>query len=259
MEILIFTLGLVIGSFINMLIFRIPNNISLFNPTRSICPKCNAVIKWYENIPLLSFLFLKGRCSNCHTNISILYPIVELLSGFVTLLIFQKIGFDINLIFALIFFYTLILLSFIDLRYKEVPDYLLLILFIFSFFVSDLGFLNSLQYGLILAGGFAILNFLITFYIQNIKAKLLKNKELETQEALGEGDIPVIAAIGIILGLQNALAAIFLSAIFAIIPAIYNSFIKKDIEIPFIPFLALGLFCVYIFEDQIKNIIGLLV
>lgn len=259
MEILIFILGLVIGSFINMLIFRIPNHISLFNPARSVCPKCSAVIKWYENIPLLSFLFLKGKCSNCKQKISILYPIVELLSAVITILIFQKLGLDIKLLFALLFFYTLILLSFIDLKYKKVPDYLLLTLFILAFFVSDLVFIESLQYGLILSGGFVILNFLITFYIQNIKAKLLKNKYLETQEALGEGDIPVIASIGIILGLQYGLIAIFLSAVFAIIPAIYNSFIKKDIEIPFIPFLALGLFCVYIFEDQIINIIGFLV
>lgn len=239
-----------------MLIYRLPLDISLFSPSRSVCTNCNTIIKWYENIPVISYLLLRGKCSTCKNYISIIYPIVELLTGLITLLIYNKLGFGIELILSLLFFYTIIILSFIDLKYKEVPDYLLFIVFIISFFITKNDFLFAIQDAMILAGGFVLLNFIITFYIQNIKSRIYKDESLRTQEALGEGDIPVISAIGVILGLKLALVAIFLSALFAIIPAVYNNYSKKDIEIPFIPYLALGLFCTYIFKNQFINILG---
>ena len=239
-----------------MLIYRIPNNISLINPSRSICPKCNNTIKWYENIPLFSYIFLKARCSKCQNKISLSYPITELIFAFSTLILYIKFDLSFDLFLILLFFYILAILSFIDLKYKAVPDYLLLVLFIISFFISKDSFFISLQNAMLFAGGFVLLNFIITFYIQNIKSRLLKNDSLKTQEALGEGDIPVIAAIAIILGAKLALIAIFLSALFAIIPAIYSSYTKKDIEIPFIPYLSLGLFCTFIFGNTILGLIG---
>ena len=101
---------------------------------------------------------------------------------------------------------------------------------------------------MLFAGGFVLLDFFITFYIQNIKSRFTKNEALKQQTALGEGDIPIIAIIGGVLGVKLGLVAIFLSSIFAIIPAILNNIIKKDIETPFIPFLALALFIVYNYD-----------
>ena len=144
--------------------------------------------------------------------------------------------------------YILITLSFIDLKYKAVPDYLLLIVLVLSFFASNFSLIESLKNAFLFSGAFVLLNFIITFYIQNIKSKLLKDESLKTQVALGEGDIPIIAMLGIMLGVSGGLFAIFLAAIFAIIPAIYSNFVKKDIQTPFIPYLVLGFFTEYFFN-----------
>jgi leader peptidase (prepilin peptidase) / N-methyltransferase len=108
--------------------------------------------------------------------------------------------------------------------------------------------IESFKNAFLFSGAFVLLNFVITFYIQNIKSKLLKDESLKTQEALGEGDIPIIAMLGIMLGVSGGLFAIFLAAIFAIIPAIYSNFVKKDIQTPFIPYLVLGFFTEYFFD-----------
>ncbi len=246
MEVFSFIIGLVFGSFLNVLVYRLPKNKSII--TISSCPFCNYKIKWYENIPIFSYLFLKAQCSSCKQKISKRYLVIELITAFVTLVLFLKITITIQLFFLLGLFYILIVLSFIDLEYKKVPDYLLLIAFVLSFKATNYEFLESLKYACLFAGFFVLLEFILTFYIQNIKSKLLKDKTLRTQRALGEGDIPIVAIIGILLGLKGGIIAIFLAGIFAIIPSMYNSFRKKDKQTAFIPFLMLGLF----FEFFIK-------
>lgn len=142
----------------------------------------------------------------------------------------------------------MLVLSFIDFKYKAVPDYILLLGFVFSFFVTQLPFFEGLKAACILAGAFVLLNFLISFYIQNIKARILKDDSLKTQEALGEGDIPVIASFAITLGALGSFVAIFFASIFAIIASIYYKYLNKEPEIPFIPFLSLGFLFEYFFE-----------
>jgi leader peptidase (prepilin peptidase)/N-methyltransferase len=247
----IFLFGLIFGSFLNMLIYRLPLEISLINPKRSICTNCNIQIKWYENLPVISYIILKGKCSFCKEKISLIYPIVELLTGIITLLLFLKLGLNVDFIITTLLFYVLIILSFIDFKYKAVPDYLLIIALLISFSIIDFSFQNMLLF----AGGFVLLNFFITFYIQNIKSKITKNEDLKYQEALGEGDIPIVAIIGGFLGLKLGMIAIFISAILALFPALYSSIVKKDIETPFIPFLVLGLLIVFIWEKEILSII----
>ncbi|MEA2017324.1 MAG: prepilin peptidase [Campylobacterota bacterium] len=238
--------GLIFGSFLNMLIYRLPLGISLFNPKRSVCPNCNYQIKWYENLPIISYIYLKGKCSNCKSKISIIYPIVEILTAVVTITIFFKTGFNLQFLFILSLFYSLIVLSFIDFEFKAVPDYLLIIsLLIAIVYIINYKFENIVTL-FIFAGGIVLLELFVTYYIQNIKAKIVKDDSLKTQKSVGEGDIPIIAIIGGILGVQLGIMAIFLSAIFAIIPSLINIFIKKEIETPFIPFLTMGLFVVYI-------------
>lgn len=233
---IILLIGLVFGSFLNVLIHRLPLSISLVNPVGSACPHCNNGIKWYENIPVFSYLALKGRCSNCSESISIIYPIVEIITALVTLTIYLNFLLNWELIAIIALFYTLIVLSFIDLKYRAVPDYLLIIAVILAIVVGDIISV------LIFTGGLLLLELIITFYIQNIKAKITGNKELETQRALGEGDMPIAGVIGGLLGIQLGVSAIFLAALLALLPAIYNLFSKKEIETAFIPFLSLGLF-----------------
>ncbi len=251
-EFSIFLFGLIFGSFLNMLVYRLPLGISLLNPKRSSCTNCNHQIKWYENIPLLSYLFLKAKCSSCKEKISIIYPIVELLTAIITLMLFYKLGMTLNFIITTIVFYTLITLSFIDFKYKAVPDYLLIIALIISFFIDSFSFYSALLF----IGGLSILELFITFYIQNIKSRILNDESLKDQKALGEGDLPIVAIIGGILGIKLGIVAIFLAAIFAIIPSIINSIINKDIETPFIPYLSFGLFIVFIFENYFLQLLG---
>jgi len=243
--------GLLIGSFLNVLIYRLPKNISLINPKRSFCPHCNHQISWKENIPLLSFILQQGKCLHCKTSISKNYFIVELLSSILTWFVYLKFGLGSDFFVAIILIYLLIILSFIDFEYKAVPDYLLVLLLLNSIFIPNFSFLSALLF----AGAFALLNFIITFYIQNVKAKLTNNTKLKEQVALGEGDIPIITIIGGILGIKLGIIAIFLSAIFAIFPALYGTIAKKEIETPFIPYLSLGFIIVFFGDDLIISIV----
>ena len=234
-SVIVFLIGLVFGSFLNVLIYRLPLGISLLKPIGSACPHCNYKIKWYENIPVFSYLFLKGRCSSCSDSISKSYPIVELITAVVTLMLYSNFWIGWEMITTISLFYVLIVLSFIDLKYRAVPDYLLIIVVVLAILVGDI--INILLF----TGGFVLLELAITFYIQNIKAKITQNKELENQRALGEGDMPIVGVIGGLLGVQLGITAIFLAAVLALLPAIYNLYSKKEIETAFIPFLSLGL------------------
>jgi leader peptidase (prepilin peptidase)/N-methyltransferase len=236
----VFLIGLIFGSFLNVLIHRLPLELSLLKPLRSSCPDCQHKIKWFENIPVVSYILLKRRCSSCHKPISLVYPVVELLTGTVTLMLYMNYWLNFELIVMVTLFYTLIVLSFIDLKHKAVPDFLLIISIVLVLLIGDL--VDTLLF----AGGFVLLELIMTFYIQTIKSRLTKNKELEKQSALGGGDIPIAGVIGGLVGVQLGISAIFLAALLALLPALYNLFFKKNIEIAFIPYLSLGLFIVLI-------------
>ncbi len=239
---LILLIGITIGSFLNVLIYRLPLGISLINPKRSTCTKCSKTILWYENIPILSFLILKAKCSACEEKISVIYPLVEILTGIVTIILYNKFGFTIEFYFMALIFYILITLSFIDFKYKAVPDSLLILLTAITLFYLLNMKIENLSIFFVFAGGIVILELFVTYYIQNIKAYLLNDDSLKNQKALGEGDIPIVAVMGGILGLKFGIIAIFLSAILAIIPSLINKLLNKEIETPFIPYLSLALF-----------------
>ncbi|RBQ32707.1 peptidase A24 [Arcobacter sp. FW59] len=173
---------------------------------------------------------------------------VLILSLVLSILLFIKFGFGLLFLQYSLFFYILVVLCSYDLKYKAVPDYLLLFVFITSFFLTSFEFLESLQNALFLSGAVFLLNVLVTFYIQNIKSRILKDESLKTKTALGEGDIPLIASIGVVLGLQEAIFTIFLSAILGIIHTIYVKAIKKESEIPFIPSLVIAFFLEFFFH-----------
>ena len=132
--IIVFIIGLIFGSFLNVLIHRLPLGISLIKPLGSTCSHCNYTIKWYENIPIVSYLFLKGKCSNCSKPISILYPLVELTTALVTLLLYMNYWLNWELIVTITLFYTLIVLSLLTLNIRR---YL-------TIFLLSLSFLQSL-------------------------------------------------------------------------------------------------------------------
>ncbi len=244
-SIFVFIVGLCFGSFFNVVILRLPLKESLLS--RSSCPICKTKLAWYHNIPIFSYVFLKGHCAFCNKKISVQYPIVELLTAGITLSLFLKLSFSYDFFVVCVLFYLLVILSFIDLKYHAVPDYLLLSILFLVFFVPSLNLLEQLKSAFMLSGAVVLLVFVLNFYIQNIKSYLTQNEELRNQTALGEGDIPIIAVMAALLGIKGALVAIFLGSLFAIIPALYNKIVKKQHETPFIPFLSLGLGVEYIF------------
>ena len=242
----VFLFGLCFGSFLNVLILRLPLKDSIL--TSSACPLCHTKLAWYYNIPLVSYLSLKGRCASCHEKISFQYVVVELLSAILTLILFFKLGISYDFLVVTLLFYTLMVLSFIDLKYHAVPDYLLLIALVLVFFIPSFDLIEQLKSAFMICGAMVLLVFVLNFYIQNIKSRLKSDESLKTQTALGEGDIPIIAVMAALLGIQGAIVAVFLASLFAIIPALYNKLIKKQHETPFIPFLSLGLGVEYIFS-----------
>jgi leader peptidase (prepilin peptidase)/N-methyltransferase len=239
MEFIIFIFGVLIGSFLNVVIYRVPKNKSIIYPASS-CPVCNTKIKPWHNIPIISWILLKGKCAYCSAPISIRYPIIELLSGILAVLIYIKLQhIDIFLVINFAVFATLLALSVIDLDYKAVPDSLNLLALTLSFF-SSINIIDNFTNALILMGGMSLIRFYVSYFIK--------------QEAMGEGDIIVAGTMGALLGIKLSLIAIFIASFIALIPSLYNRIKNQDLELPFIPFLALGTFIVWFFDNFFLNL-----
>ena len=131
MTILIFTYGILIGSFLNVCIYRIPREESIAFPS-SHCPTCNTSLKWYDNIPVVSYISLKGRCRYCSTKISSQYPIIEFFNAIIYLTLFYKFNLSIDFIFYAFISSTLIVITMIDLKEMIIPDSLVITLLILS-------------------------------------------------------------------------------------------------------------------------------
>ena len=230
---IVFVLGLCIGSFLNVVIYRVPLGKSIITPPSS-CPVCGERIKPWHNIPLIGWIILKGKCANCGAKISIRYPFIELLTGILAIIIYKKTGFNIFFIINFALFSTLLALSMIDFDYKAVPDSLNLLALTLSFF-SSVNILDNFTNALILMGGMSLIRYYVSYFIK--------------REAMGEGDIIVAGTMGGLLGIKLSLIAIFIGSTLAIIPSIYNRIKNKDLELPFIPFLALGTLIVWSFSD----------
>ncbi len=228
---LITLFGLLFGSFLNVLILRIPKDESVVFPS-SHCPKCNNDLKWWHNVPVISWLLLGGKCAFCKEKISFQYPLIELTTAILFLLAYLKTGDITHGVVVGLVFALLLALSVIDFRYKAVPDSLNLAALTLAIFSSSM-ILSNFSNALLFAGGFSLLRFYVSFIIK--------------KEALGEADIMIAATIGAMVGVKMGLFTIFLSAIIALPIFIYIK--EKDYEVPFIPFLAFALFLVYLFSD----------
>jgi leader peptidase (prepilin peptidase)/N-methyltransferase len=233
--------GCVIGSFMNVLIFRIPRKLSIVKPN-SFCPRCKKPIPWYENIPVISYIMLGGQCSQCHAPISIQYPLIEIITGGVFLYSFLKFGFSYDFVFHVLFFFVLIVISGIDLTHQLIPD-------IFSFPGIALGLIYHLMNGTILnsVAGLVFGGGLI-LVIRIIGGKVYK------KEVMGMGDVYLCAMIGAFVGFPYIIAAIFLGALSgAVLGIIYIVSTRQDREsaIPFGPFLSIGGISVILFKHLI--------
>lgn len=229
---IVFVFGILIGSFLNVVIYRVPKGESIVFPS-SKCQSCGTSLKWYHNIPIFSWLFLRGKCAFCQDKISPQYPIVELIIGLIFLALYYKLGLVWYMIFATFSFTALFALVMIDFKYMAVPDNINFIALFFALIQPN--FINALIYAIVAAGGLYLVG-----KISSILAK---------KEAMGEADIIVAGTMGALLGFPNFFIAIFLSAILAMIPAL----IYRDKGVPFVPFLAMATFITYIYDAQVLD------
>ncbi len=225
-----FVLGTLIGSFLNVCIYRIPEGVSIVSPPSS-CPRCGHRIRWYENIPILSYLVLVGRCSSCKAPISLRYPAIEALTGVLFALVLYFFGFSAATLVYWLFAAALVVITFIDLDHQIIPDVIslpgILIGFVCSFFVPWLPWLDSLL-GIFLGGG-------ILFAVAWLYEFLAR------REGMGGGDIKLLAMLGAFLGWKAVLPVIFLASLAGTLVGVPVMVMQKQdsrLAIPFGPFLA---------------------
>ncbi len=225
----IFILGIIVGSFLNVVIYRIPLEENIAFPP-SHCPSCKTPLKWWHNMPIVSWIMLGRKCAFCKTHISARYPIIELLTGVLFLLLYLKIGLVWYLPFVFASFASLLALSMIDFDYMAVPDSVNVSALIFALIKPD--FIHTALNALIASIGL--------YAAGRLASKLAK------KDAMGSADVIVAGTMGALLGFPMFFAAIFLSALLALIP----SLIHREKGVPFVPFLTLGTLIIYIFDKE---------
>ncbi len=234
----VFVFGTMIGSFLNVVIYRIPKGESIVFPA-SKCQSCQTPLKWYHNIPIFSWLFLGGKCGFCKEPIAKQYPIVEFVTGIIFTALYFKLGLVWYLPFAAASFAALFALVMIDFKYMAVPDNVNFAALVFALVQPD--FLHAAMYAAIAAGG---------LYLIGLLSSLLARKQ-----AMGGADVIVAGTMGALLGFPNFFVALFLSAILAMIPALIN----RKTGVPFVPFLALATFIVYLYDHEAAQLLEKLI
>ncbi|MBU3947257.1 MAG: prepilin peptidase [Proteobacteria bacterium] len=244
MHVLTFIIGLCLGSFMNVCVYRLPLSKSIVTP-RSMCPGCNNFIKFYDNIPVLSYIFLGGKCRNCNIPISFRYPMVEIISGLAALSCFIKFGLSIEWLVYFAFASSLIVITFIDIDHKIIPDVISLPgipigLLLASFVLPSMNFKESIIG--ILAGGGSL------FAIAWIYSLITK------KEGMGGGDIKLLAMIGSLTGWKGVLFTIFIASATGTLAGIAVMLkTKKGVKlaVPFGPFLSIGAILYILFGTEI--------
>ena len=246
--IIVFIFGSIWGSFSNVCIHRMPYNISVVKG-RSYCPSCKKQIRWFDNIPLLSFIFLKAKCRHCSAQIDLNYFLVELISALNFVLIFYLFGFSLTTILFFILSICFIIIFFIDMKHFIIPNELTFTLMIIGFLKSFDPYLNqylfpnyldSLIGGVI---GYSIIWFIIFAY-----------KKLRNREGMGLGDAKLLSAIGFWFGWISIPFILFFSSFAALIlavPGLLNKSKNMSSQIPFGPYIILGCVMYLLLLEQI--------
>ena len=222
-----------IGSFLNVCIYRLPESKSIADPPRSICPSCKSHIRFYDNMPVLSYIWLKGRCRNCNAPISFRYPLVELMNGIVAVALLFKFGLSVESFVYFVFISSLIVITFIDLDHQIIPDIITLpgipMGLIASFALPTIT-LKASALGLLIGGG----SLWFVAWAYNLIAH---------RDGMGGGDIKLLAMMGTIIGWKGVIFTIFASSVIGSCVGITMMLIKNKnmkFAIPFGPFLSIG-------------------
>ncbi len=244
---LLFILGTVFGSFYNVVIYRLPRNMSLLRPP-SFCPSCGSKIRWFDNVPLISYVVLRGKCRDCGARIPLQYPLVELSSGLLMVLTYWVWGLSADFLVYYAFFSSLLILSVIDLKWFLLPDRItipgMLMGVLTSPFRETITPIGSIS-GIFL--GF-FLSLAIYFYYIRIRKV----------EGLGFGDVKLLGFIGSVTGPYGVLISMFFGSLIALAYASPLIIRNKTIQfaIPFGPFLSLGCFLGVLLKEKVLSFLG---
>ena len=242
--VLISLIGLAVGSFLNVCIYRIPNKKSILFPG-SYCPRCGTKIRFCDNVPVLSYIILRGKCRACQVKISLQYPLVELVTAALLVIAYLRFGLTWDFAARGILILLMILTFFIDLKHRIIPDVLTLpgviLGFLLSFLVDSPSVLNS-ALGAIVGGAI--------FYLAAVLGEALFKKE-----SMGGGDIKLAMLLGAFLGWKSVILVFFLSALFGTLiggaALFFSKQVKETRTIPFGPFLAVGAIIAIFIGDAI--------
>ena len=245
---LIFAIGAIFGSFYCVVGTRLPEERSIVKP-RSHCEKCGHVLKWYENIPLLSYIFLGGLCKKCKEPIGSIYFLMELLSGALFALCYKVFGINTYFFLALIIVSLVIIIFVSDSKFMIINDSPLVVSLILIFILKwiDTGIISallSLLYGFIIFG--------VAYLLRLFGYLVFK------QEALGGGDIKLSFIAGMLLGVKLGIVYIVLASFLAFPYAVYITIKNKDNMLPFGPFLVASLLIVFLNMNTLNNILEVL-
>lgn len=245
-----FVFGTIIGSFLNVCIYRIPAGKSIVSPP-SACPHCGHRIRWYQNVPILSWLLLRGRCASCRATIAIRYPLIEALTGGLFVLVLWYFGLSWATLIYWLLAAALVVITFIDLDHRIIPDLLslpgIVIGFLCSFLIPWLPWYESLL-GILVGGG----TLYLVAWLYEVLAK---------REGMGGGDIKLLAMLGAFLGWKAIFPVIFFASLVGTLVGVPLMLLRRGdakLAIPFGPFLATAAL-VYLFwgADLIDWYLGL--
>lgn len=224
--IFVFLFGIVIGSFLNVCIFRIPKKESIVLP-HSHCMTCGYQLQWYDLVPLFSFLFLRGRCRKCHTKLSLQYPLVEGLNGALYVIVFLANGWNMTSVVYCLLTSALIVLSVIDFRTMEIPDGINLFIFLLGVAATVLDLANWKEHviGMVSVSGFLLVIYLVT-----------------VGRGIGGGDLKLMAGAGLLLGVKEVVLAFLLGCILgSVIHLIRMKVSGAEHKLALGPYLSMGI------------------
>lgn len=239
--------GAIVGSFLNVVILRLPQeNASIVFPG-SHCPHCNHNLSWYENIPILSYIFLLGKCKTCKTKISIQYPMVELLMAILSCAVVYRFGLSMTSLGYFLFCAALVVIIWIDIHHQIIPDVIsipgVIIGFLFSFTNYTVTWQSSLI-GLVVGGG-SLYTIALLYYL------------IRKHDGMGGGDIKLLAMLGAFLGWQSLPFIILASSLSGTIVGLFAMLKQRkggQTRIPFGPFLSGAAIVYLLFMQDITNL-----
>ncbi len=237
----VFIFGILIGSFLNVCIYRIPKGVDIIT-TRSHCTSCGNVIGWYDLVPVISFLLLRGKCRNCGAKLSIQYPIVELLNGIMYCIVFTVLGLNVKSVVTMALVSALIVIAVIDWRTYEIPFGLNVFILALGVILIVFRLINRDFTGVWdnIIGAVCVSGFLLVLYF------------LTKGRGIGGGDIKLMAAAGLFLGWKNCILAFVLGCILgSVIHLIRMRVSKQDHVLAFGPYLSAGIFVASLWGERI--------